>query len=241
MGRGSPARSPEPGLPKVEADILRAGARDLGVELGSAALERIGRFLGLLALWNRRFRLTGDRELRVIVSKHAVDSLAPVPYLPTEGLVVDIGTGAGFPGIVLGCVRPDLRLVLVESRRRPTSFLREAVRSIPLPHTQVLELRATTAARQPNLTHRVKVVIARAVGPRTFFGAAAALLAADGLAIAMQTPRSARTAVEIATPYRLRLAGMREYHLPGGVQRSLLLLAPLTGATQTVCSRRRLC
>ena len=240
MARRSPTRSPESGLPTAEADILWAGAQDLGVELGSEALERIGRFLGLLALWNGRFRLTGDRELQVIARKHVVDSLAPVPYLPTKGLIVDIGTGAGFPGIVLGCVRPDLPLVLIESRRRPTSFLREAVRSIPLPRTQVLELRAATAAHEPNLSHRVKLVIARGVQPRIFFGAAAALLATDGMAIAMQTPRSARTAVEIARPYGLRLAGTRDYRLPDGSQRSLLLLSPFMAA-EAVSSRRRLC
>jgi 16S rRNA (guanine527-N7)-methyltransferase len=55
---------------------------------------------------------------------------------------VDIGSGAGLPGIVLACLRPDLRVILVESRRRRISFLREAMRAIPLPCAEALEMRA---------------------------------------------------------------------------------------------------
>ena len=116
----------------AEVGLLRTAARTLGVDVGHDALERLVRFLDLLAVWNRRIHLTGQRDLASLIRAHAIDSLAPAPHLPSTGLVVDVGSGAGFPGIVLGCLRPDLQFVLIESRRRRASFLREAIRALDL-------------------------------------------------------------------------------------------------------------
>src|SRR5262245_29632725 len=128
-----------------QAELLRERAAAWGFSLDGAVLGRLERFLGLLRTWNLRIRLTGERDDDALVGKHALDSLAPTRYLPARGLVVDIGSGGGFPGIILGCVRPDLDLVLLDARRRPVSFLREVVRSIPLPHARALQLRVEEA------------------------------------------------------------------------------------------------
>ena len=116
------------------ARLLVESAARFGVELRPEAIARLDRFLELLSLWNRRARLTGDREPEALLRKHVIDSLAVAPHLPGTGLVVDVGSGAGFPGLVVGCARPDLELRLIESRRRRASFLSEAIRTIALPH-----------------------------------------------------------------------------------------------------------
>jgi 16S rRNA (guanine527-N7)-methyltransferase len=206
----------------ADVRLLEDAARKLGIDVGTAAVERLARFLDLLAVWNRRVHLTGERSLSSLVRNHTIDSLAPAPHIPRTGLVVDIGSGAGFPGIVIGCLRPDVEIVLIESRRRRASFLREAIRAIPLRAARALEMRAEEAATDPELAGRAAVAIARALRLDVFLALAAPLLAPYGTAIAMQTPRTAGLARGRALEHGFRLAARRDYGLPGGAARTLL-------------------
>src|SRR5262249_57167046 len=133
-------------------------------------------------------RLTGDRDRQTLVRKHTVDSLAVVPELPPSGLVADIGSGGGFPGVVLGCVRPDLGLRLIESRRRPASFLAEAIRTIPLPGAAVIGTRAEEAGRDPAVAGRSDLVVSSAVRLEAFLPPTIPLAAPGRRAIATQPP-----------------------------------------------------
>ncbi len=205
-----------------EVRLLCAGARELGVDVGSEAVDRIARFLGVLTLWNRRIHLTGERGIPNLIRNHVIDSLAPARHIPRSGLLIDIGSGAGFPGIVLACLHPALQVALIDSRRRRASFLREAIRAIPLPAARVLEMRAEEAAADPELAGRAAVAISRAVRLDVFLAAAVPLLAARGTAIAMQTPRTAGLARECALQFGFRVASRWDYALPGGAARTLL-------------------
>jgi len=208
----------------AEAALLREIAAWFDVKLDAGTLERVERFLELLTLWNRRIRLTGERDLTLILQKHVADSLAPVACLPAAGLVVDIGSGAGFPGIILACLRPDLQVVLIESRRRRASFLREAIRQARLPCARVVEARAEDAMADAEIAGRARVVVGRAIRLERFLALAAPFVEPNGVAIAMQTPHSVagRTA---GTPALLP-AGQREYRLLEGECRTLLLFSP---------------
>ena len=208
-----------------EVELLR-GAGALGIEVDAESLARIGRFIDLLDLWNRRIRLTGDRDRRTLVRKHAVDSLAVVSELPARGIVADIGSGGGFPGLVLGCVRPDLSLRLIESRRRPASFLAEAIRTIPLPGATVIGARAEDAGRDPAVAGRSDLVVSRAVRLETFLPPTMSLVAPRGLVIAMQTPGvEVDHARETGLLYGLELSRHRDYRLPDGERRRLLVFS----------------
>jgi len=206
----------------AERELLEAGAMWFDVELHDAAIDRITRFLILLGIWNTRTRLTAESDPEAVIANHVVDSLAVVPFIPRSGGVVDIGSGAGFPGIVLGSVRPDLRLTLIESRRRRASFLRESVRTIPLPAATVLELRAEAAA-ETALAGTAAIVVARAVRLDVFLPLAVPLLGPGGKALAMQTPRTAALASGSATRSSgLHLSHRHDYTLPSGATRTLL-------------------
>src|SRR2546429_57171 len=175
----------------LEVRLLDAAAREFGVDVGHGALDRLARFLDLLVLWNRRIHLTGARGLPSLLRNHAIDSLAPAAHIPKTGLVVDVGSGAGFPGIVLACLRPDLEIALIESRRRRASFLREAIRAIPLPAARVLEMRAEEAATDPELAGRAAGAVSRAPRPHGLLAPAGAPPAPPGAAAALRTPRPA--------------------------------------------------
>jgi 16S rRNA (guanine527-N7)-methyltransferase len=210
----------------ADAQLLVDTGAAHGIVVDSAALERIGRFLDLLAVWNPRIRLTGDQDPQLLLRKHVVDCLAPAALLPRTGLVVDIGAGGGFPGLVLGCLRPDLDVLLVEPRRRPRSFLAEAVRMIPLPKGRAVEARAEDLGVDPGVTGKTSVAISRALRLDVFLPLAAPLLTPEGIAIAMQTPSLSQEAASAAA----RAAGLtvrerRDYTLPDGEHRRLIVFA----------------
>jgi len=206
-----------------EAAVIHAAASALGLRLDDASLQRMLRFSTTLATWNRRLRLTGDPDPVRVAEQHIADSLAVVTVLPDSGPVIDIGSGQGFPGIILGCVRPELELVLIESRRRRASFLREAVRQIPLPRVEVLEQRAESVGEP--LAGRGRMVVARALRLDLLLALARPLLAGDGRAIAMLTERGLDTARAIAVRSSFRVCEDRRYTLPDGSRRILLVLA----------------
>ncbi len=209
------------GLDAAEASALRLAAETLQVSLADDAVERIGGYLDLLILWNQRFHLTGERDRETLLGKHVVDSLAPAPLLPAEGLVIDIGSGAGFPGIILACLRPELDMVMLEARRRPCSFLSEAVRSIPLPRARVLVSRAEDAVSE--LGSSAAMVISRAIRLDLLLPLAVPLLGPDGTVVAMQTPATTEAeAGRLADPLGLRVAGFVDYRLPGDESRRLI-------------------
>jgi len=203
-----------------EAAVIRAAASALGLAMDAPALERILRFSATLATWNRRLRLTGDSDPARIAERHIGDSLALVNLLPEAGPVVDIGSGQGFPGIILGCMRPDLELVLIEARRRRANFLRDALRRIPLDHAEVLAERAESAVA--TLAGRARIVVARALRLDHFLTLARPLLTSSGRAIAMQSERGLHAAPAIAARSGFRICQEHRYTLLDGSPRALV-------------------
>src|SRR5262249_15836769 len=149
-----------------------------GADIDAPGLARLEAYLMVLGEWSRTTRLVADADEGIVVERHVIDSLAVVPHLPGTGPIVDIGSGAGFPGLVLACLRPGLALVLVESRRKRASFLREVIRRVELPSVTVLELRAESLAR--TMAHQCRATMSRGLRLETFLAVSAPLLAAGG-------------------------------------------------------------
>lgn len=146
-----------------ERDLLRRTVRDLaGVELSASHLDRLQAFLDELSLWNRRMNLTGLQSRERIVVELIADSLVPVPHLPPAATLLDVGSGAGLPGIPIKIVRPDIRVDLLEPSAKRTAFLRQAVRLLALSGVRVL--RGRIEEDEVPLRHEgYDVVTARAV------------------------------------------------------------------------------
>jgi 16S rRNA (guanine527-N7)-methyltransferase len=130
-------------LGPAERSALAAGARSLGIEdLGADALDRIEDYVALLDEWSARMNLISCRDAAELVERHLLDSIALVPLLPPGVRVVDLGSGAGLPGIPLAIAGVFEEVALVESRRRRASFLRTVKRELGLTSIEVLEQRA---------------------------------------------------------------------------------------------------
>jgi 16S rRNA (guanine527-N7)-methyltransferase len=147
-GRGGP-RGPEVDLAKAGAR-LAAGAARLGLTLDEGALADLGVYLGLLQSWNERLNLVGEHDVASLVDRHVVDSLAATAVLgglPAGSRMVDLGSGAGLPGVPLAIALRPGEMVLVEPRRKRASFLRAVQRALPHAGLRVVERRAEDFAR----------------------------------------------------------------------------------------------
>jgi 16S rRNA (guanine527-N7)-methyltransferase len=138
-----------------EARHLAEGAAALGVALDEEGIRRFSAFAHLLESWGARVNLISCREPAELVERHFLDSLAASRGLAGAQTIVDLGSGAGFPGVPLAIAGVDRRTVLVEPRRRRANFLREVRRALALPKIEVIEVRASDE-------HAAKAVLADA-------------------------------------------------------------------------------
>lgn len=207
-----------------ELGDLQRAAQLVHVELDDESATRIVRFVDLLQVWNARVRLTGDRDRQTILAKHVVDSLAPCRWVPESGLVADIGSGGGFPAIVVACVRPDVTMTLIEARRRPCSFLSEVARTVRLPGVRVLNARGEDAAADPLLAGRAGIVMSRAVRLDDVLALGAPMLSPGGRVIAMRTPAGVAEEEAILARAGFRRRDEFSYGLSDGSRRRIVLL-----------------
>ena len=223
------------GDPQWQALVIKAAAC-LGVGVDPVQAARMGRMAGELLDWNRRINLTAITDPQEVALKHFVDSLAAADLLPPGASVLDIGTGAGFPGIPLKILRPDLRLTLIDGVRKKISFVSQAIRLLGLDRTEALHVRLEDLVRQapPPI---FDAVVCRAVAPLGQWAApAAALLASGGCILAYKGPQADGEIAALAPapggPPDLRICGgrrlrvsVRPYTIPfTGDRRTLVRL-----------------
>jgi 16S rRNA (guanine527-N7)-methyltransferase len=192
----------------AERDLLVSGAKELGMELGAHA-ETLLRLVDELEQANRQFNLTAIRDRPGMLRKHVLDSLSLQPYLRGARLA-DVGTGAGFPGLVLAIVNPDRRFTLIEATGKKARFVEQTVGRLGLGNVVVVNSRAETY-RPFEL---FDTVVARALSSLADFVAYAGhLCAPDGRLLAM---KGRRPDDEIsALPRSFRALAVHRLNVPG--------------------------
>ncbi len=110
------------------------------LSLPTASVTLLARYLSELDRWRRAINLTGDLSGPELV-EHALESIAGSSLIPENAGVIDIGSGAGFPGVPLAISRPDLKMTLLEPRKKRGAFLHHVARSVPVVNASVLEER----------------------------------------------------------------------------------------------------
>ena len=147
--------------------LLAEGARAIGVELGPEQEEQFAAYARLLMDANRRVNLTAITEPEAVETLHFLDSLTVAPALPEAtlrgGRVLDVGSGAGFPGVPLRIAFPDLRMELLEATGKKAAFLRELVDALGLLDVAVHHGRAEDLGRDPTLRGAFDAVLVRGV------------------------------------------------------------------------------
>ena len=148
-------------LNATSLERLEAGARAVGVSLAPAEVARLGRYYDLLVTWSRRINLTRVTRPEEVVDRHFIDCLALAPRLAAGSTVLDVGSGAGFPGAVVAITRPDLLVTLCESIGKKVAFLRALVHQLGL-SCEVVDARSEALVRAGRT---FGAVVSRAVSP----------------------------------------------------------------------------
>jgi 16S rRNA (guanine527-N7)-methyltransferase len=122
---------------------LDAGLAELGLSFDAAIEQRFLDYIALLHKWNKVYNLTAVREPHKMLYQHVLDSLAVLPFIKGPRLL-DVGSGAGLPGIPLAIARPDLSVTLLDSNHKKTAFLRQACIELALTNVAVVCERVET-------------------------------------------------------------------------------------------------
>ena len=123
------------------ASELRVGAESLGVILQQSQYDQLLEYLSLLQKWNRVYNLTAIDEPRRMLAYHLLDSLSLMPHLADAHKLLDVGSGAGLPGIPLAIAMPESQWTMLDSNARKTRFIRQALAHCGLRNAQVVQSR----------------------------------------------------------------------------------------------------
>lgn len=210
-------------MPDVRAR-LESGLSALDLELRQAACDRLLAYLALLHKWNRAYNLTAVRDPLHMVAVHLLDSLAVLPHVRGPR-VLDVGTGAGLPGIPLAVVRPDWALTLLDSNGKKTRFVTQAAIELGLNNLTVVHSRVEEYVSERGFD----TVVSRAFASLgEMLGVTRHLLAPHGRLLAMKGAYP--TAELAALPQGVALEAVERLAVPGvKAERHVVLLAAGTG------------
>ena len=145
--------------------ILQKGAESFGIQLTKQQVDQFFEYYRLLVQWNEFMNLTAITEMEEVMEKHFVDSLALSKAAEVGNIetLIDVGTGAGFPGIPLKIAYPHLRVVLLDSLNKRVKFLSTVIETLGLTNIQAVHGRAEDAARQKDYREQFDAAVSRAV------------------------------------------------------------------------------
>lgn len=187
---------------------LDAALREMGMLLDDSRQARLLDYLVLITKWNRTYNLTAIHEPERMLTHHLLDSLSILPGV-TAGPLLDVGSGAGLPGIPLAIARPDLRVTLLDSSQKRCGFMRQAAIELKLANVQVVHTRAENYRPVDNYPQ----IVSRAFSDLgDFVKATRHLLAEDGEWLAM---KGLYPDEEIAQIKGARVKSHARLHVPG--------------------------
>jgi 16S rRNA (guanine527-N7)-methyltransferase len=188
---------------------LGEGLAEMGLAIPEGAANRMLDYLDLLAKWNRIYNLTAVRKPEQMLTRHLLDSLAILPYVKA-GRIVDVGSGAGLPGIPLALAMPDSRFVVLDSNSKKTRFMQQAKADLGLDNLEVVHERVEDYRPE----QRFDTVVSRAYSSLSgMLESTAHLLKEDGVNLAM---KGVYPLAELdAIPAGYELVGVEQLHVPG--------------------------
>lgn len=170
-------------------ELLKTGLNELGFSYSEKQINAFVTFLSELKKWNRAYNLTALKTDEDIIIKHFLDSLLYLKVIPVNVLkMADAGTGAGFPGIPIKIIRPEIDITLIESSRKKTAFLRHIIRILNLKGISLLDKRIEALGKNYEKTYGV--IVSRATfNVKDFMKKACPYAKENGILVLSKGPR----------------------------------------------------
>lgn len=199
---------------------LAEGLAAMRIALDAAAQVKLVAYLRLIEKWNKVYNLTAVREPEQMVVLHLLDSLALLPHVASAGTLLDVGTGAGLPGIPLAIARPDLAVTLLDASHKKAAFLRQAKAELVLANVEVVCERV----EKWHPAASFDIVVSRAFAELAeFVDQAKHLVGRNGAMLAMKGVHPYEEIAKIPPTHRVE--NIFELRVPTlGAQRHLVLL-----------------
>lgn len=143
--------------------LIVNGAKQFNITINDEILSKFALYAKELLIWNKKINLTAITDPLEIAINHFLDSIILSYYIHKESYVIDIGSGAGFPGVPLAITFPQIRVHLIDSSRKKISFLKHVVRYLNISNVSVDQMRAEDVAIREKFVHANNVVVSRAL------------------------------------------------------------------------------
>ena len=215
----------------IDKNRLEAKCAALGIALTGPMLDALDQYAEILVDYNQKVNLTAIRDPEGIEDKHFADSLLLANLPETAGKLVDVGTGAGFPGVVAKIFKPELQLTLMEPTGKRVEFLKYVCAQLGLSGVEFAKERAEEAARKV-WREQFDVATARGVAALPMLSEyCLPLVKVGGVFLAMKGPGAAEELAESGAALKKlggKGSGVAEFHLPGGDVRNIIRIKKIS-------------
>lgn len=225
------------------AALLADCCEKMGVPLTEGQIGQFMAYLALLLEWNKKINLTAITEERAVVLKHFADSLSLAPAIGEGALsVIDVGTGAGFPGLPLKIARPEIRLMLLDSLQKRIGFLEEVTAQLGLENVSCVHGRAEEGGQSPAYREKFDLCVSRAVAALpVLLEYCLPFVKTGGYFVALKGPDAERELAESRAALETlggRLSEIRNAAIPGTNLAHKLVFIEKTAATPAQYPRK---
>lgn len=215
-------------------ELLFSEARSIGITLDEVALERFEKYYEMLIDYNTRMNLTAITEVKDVIVKHFCDSLYPLAkfQIKNNAKVIDVGTGAGFPGIPLLIARPDIKLTLLDGLNKRLVFLSDVLVALGL-EAEVVHARAEEGATNKKYREKFDIATSRAVARLNVLSEyCLPYVKKGGMFLALKGPAAAQELKEAQNALKIlggELTDSVEYKLSDDSERTILAVKKIKG------------
>lgn len=143
--------------------LISSYGKEISIEFSNIQIEKFYKYMNLLIEWNEKINLTAITEPKEIIIKHFIDSLTVLKDIKGKNTLVDVGTGAGFPGIPLKIMDEEIKITLLDSLNKRINFLNEVINQLDLKNTETIHSRVEEAGKNKKYRERFDIATARAV------------------------------------------------------------------------------
>lgn len=212
---------------EFEEEILKY-CKEIDIVITEKEIKNLYQYMKLMLEWNKNVNLTAITDEKEVIIKHFIDSISINKYIKEANNVMDVGTGAGFPGIPLKILNEDTDFILVDSLNKRINFLEEVKKELSINKLKLLHARAEELAKDKEYRENIDIVISRAVARlRILVEYMLPFLKENGLCICMKGPNIEEELEESKKALDIlggKIEDIEHIILPGNLERNIILI-----------------